>query len=99
MHMRSLRLVLPVCLIALLAGCGQTPQVRHNARQKTIGGHVCTPADEALQCILPPAPRQLNLTTRSVVHGVDFAWGAPSVAGMHSLGARLGASYFSYDRS
>ncbi len=86
-------------LVFLLGGCGSTPQVRHNQPPKTVQGHTCTPADEALQCLLPPAPRQLNLTTSPVVHGVDFAWGAPSVVGMRSLGARFGASYFSYDQS
>lgn len=31
--------------------------------------------------------------------GVDFGWGGPSVAAMHSAGAKFGASYLSYDAS
>lgn len=67
---------------------------------KAIAGHSCSSADEAFQCILPSVPRELQLRASPfALHGVDFAWGAPSVAGMRALGARFGASYFSYDPS
>lgn len=99
MSTRAQRLLLAILAGLLVAGCGNTPETRHNPSPQTIGGHVCTPADEALQCVLPPVPSRLNLAPAPFVHGVDFAWGAPTVAQMHAYGARFGASYFSYDQS
>lgn len=87
-------------LAVLVAGCGSTHHTNTITPVKTVQGHVCSPQDEALQCILPPAKLGLLLPSASnVTRGVDFAWGAPSVGQMRSLGAKFGASYFSYDQS
>jgi hypothetical protein len=99
--------LVPICAAAaaLLVGlgCGASPPPRAPSPTTTfpseINGHECSPVDEALQCILPPAPPKLQLAPSPFAHGVDFAWGAPSVQRMHELGAKFGASYFSYDPS
>jgi hypothetical protein len=40
----------------LLAACGSKPKPVHPT-PKVVNGHHCTPHDEALQCVLPPAPK------------------------------------------
>jgi hypothetical protein len=110
MHPKRFLALVLVLLCALLFGaCGssaQSPKAHIEPQMEplpkaTVNGHECSPADEALQCILPPAPSSLLFGARpSLAHGVDFAWGAPSVATMkHSLFAAFGASYFSHDPS
>src|ERR1039458_2074555 len=61
----------------------------------------CTAADYALSCggLPPVSPTAPPSSVRVFAHGVDFAWGAPSVAQMRWLGASFGASYFSHDPS
>jgi len=98
---RSLALIFVLLCALLFGACGSSASPKATTGTtlppKHIDGHECTPLDEALQCVLPPAPRSLFGAPRALLHGVDFAWGAPSAARMHSLGAKFGASYFSFD--
>jgi hypothetical protein len=111
---------LVVALVVLpFAACGSKAHPKPHA-PKVIDGHKCMPHDEALQCVLPPAPKptpppspstppvqkvgavsvQLaGFTQPTVVQGLDFAWGAPTVGRIRAFGARFGASYLSYDGS
>jgi hypothetical protein len=96
--MRRASLALALAALATSpAGCGGGST--HKTPTKFVNGHPCLKADEALQCILPPAPRGLRLEASPYPRGVDFAWGAPSVARMRALGAGFGASYLSHDRA
>lgn len=54
---RRLTALCAVLLAAvLLAACGSKPKPVHPT-PKVVNGHKCTPHDEALQCVLPPAPK------------------------------------------
>lgn len=97
------RTVLTACLAVLitlaLAACGGSPH-HHAALRAATGptgatGHTCTPADEAMQCLLPPAPVGIGPSTTPVLQGVDFAWTklAPAQAGSFAAG------YLSHDQS
>lgn len=98
MLFRRLAAFVAVLLAAWFAGCGSNPAV-HSTKTLSPTQH-CSPDDYAMGCALTPAGAKLTLSLSPVVaHGVDFAWGAPTVAGMRALGAQFGASYFSYDSS
>lgn len=94
-------MIFAAILAAFLVGCGGSPSSpRPSQPASLVNGHPCSPSDEALQCVLPPASFKLGFApSRPVAQGVDFAWGAPSVAQMRALGAKFGASYFSFDPS
>lgn len=95
MRRASLALAL-AALAASQASCGGGST--HKTPTKFVNGHPCSKADEALQCILPPAPRGLNLQQSPfVLQGVDAAWGAPDVARMRANGWRFLAGYISHD--
>lgn len=97
------RLLLVLVLALVLAGCGTTKTVTRTVTAPTKAPHGgvvnCTPQDQAMQCFLPAPGRLLGLPQGGRVYalGVDFAWGAPTVATMRRLGKRFGASYLSYD--
>lgn len=102
---RASALALTLLVAAVLDGCGGEQSKRlpkEPTRSIPNTGHSCTPGNEALQCILPPPPKQ-RLTappTAVVARGIDFAWGAPSASTARSrYGASFGASYLSHDPS
>lgn len=94
-------------LLVVLAGCGgtssSTTTIHAVPPSLTIAGHVCSPTDAAMQCVLAkqPSPKlSLLRSSPSSIAGVDFAWGGPrSCAAMRAIGARFGWSYWSYDTS
>lgn len=91
------RLAAPLLLAVLaLAGCGgHTTTVKRTVTTpaQAIGGHRCSPQDEAMQCVLTPPPALLKLQglVPFELHGIDFAWTkfSPADAG------DFGASYIS----
>lgn len=90
--MRRLAAVAPILAVLALAGCGgHTTTVKRTVTQpvQVIGGHHCTPADEAMQCVLRPPPSLLKLQglVPFELQGIDFAWTKFSPAAAGSFGA------------
>jgi len=56
MPRRLVALCAALLAAVLLAACGSKPKPVHPT-PKVVNGHHCTPHDEALQCVLPPAPK------------------------------------------
>ena len=93
---RLLAAALGAALIAL-SGCGGTTP---HAVKLPVTASRCAPADTTLGCNLPATRLGLTLSTApAVAHGVDFGWGAASVATMRANGWSFGASYLSFDPS
>lgn len=89
-----------------LGACGGSPSSPHNTSPTTpsvkmVQGHACSPSNEALQCVLPPAPKGLRLQSSPFqLRGIDAAWGAPSAAeARNRYGAHFLAGYLSHDPS
>lgn len=93
----SARILAFLLAAIVVAGCGggRSHHPQHHSVGHTgptiISGHACTPQNEAMQCLLPPAPvGVLRGAPAPVRQGVDFAWSCPSPSGR-----AFGASYLS----
>src|ERR1017187_1127 len=96
-----LRLLLAAAAVTLVA-CGSPNKVLTHKPAVKTPIHQCTPANTALQCNLPPPPKNLTPPAPGVsvtARGVDFACGGSSVSSMRANGWSFGASYLSYDFS
>lgn len=89
---RSALALAAACLA--LAGCGSTAPTL--TRTTPAPGHPCNTADQVMQCVLPPAPKNLPTLTPSV-QGGDFGWSDISASQARSFGWKFGASYLSSD--
>lgn len=92
-------LVAVLFAVPFAAGCGSNPAV-HSTKTLHAPMQHCSPSDYAMGCALAPIGANPSLTlVPAVAHGVDFAWGGPSAASMHTQGFAFGASYLSPDAS
>lgn len=97
--------IFAVPLCAVVVGCGGsstgTSSPPPSQPTKYVNGHPCSRADEALQCVLPPAPQGLRLQSSPfTIQGIDAAWGAPSASeARNRYHAKFLAGYLSYDAS
>jgi len=88
-------LLATLAVLVGLAGCSGSSTPAHKgttgAIATTVAAHVCTPQNEAMQCLLPPAPAVNPTVGPFTLFGKDFAWSklSPPQAGS------FGASYIS----